>query len=137
MTTYRSQQNNQTVSRHTVRRIALTAIGLAAVSLLSINAQAGDDPYAAPQKAVEYTDLDLSVPTDANALYVRLQRAAKEVCGPIEMRDLRKKQKQRACYRESLAAAVATVNHNSLTAIYNADKSIKLAEQRKGMAPRS
>lgn len=124
-------------SRHTKRRIAWTAIGIAAASLLSINAQAGDDPYAAPQKAVDYSDLDLSVPADADRLYTRLQSAAKRVCGRADIRDLRKTSKQRECYRESLAAAVATVNHNSVTALYKADKSIKLAERRDGTAPRS
>ena len=124
-------------SPHTARRVAWTAIGIAAASLLSINAQAGDDPYAAPQKAVDYTDLDLSVATDADKLYARLQRAAKRVCGGTEVRDLRKVSRQRECYRESLAAAVATVNHNAVTALYKADKSIKLAERRENTAPRS
>lgn len=124
-------------SRHKGRRIAWTAVGLAAVSLLSINAQAGDDPDAAPQKAVDYSDLNLSVPADADRLYTRLQRAAKHVCGPSDARDLRKASKQRDCYRESLATAVAAVNHHSVTALYRSDKSIKLAQRRVEPAPRS
>lgn len=124
-------------SSPTARRIAWTAIGIAMASLLSINAQAGDDPYAAPQKAVDYADLDLSVPADADTLYARLQKAAKRVCGRIDVRDLHNASKQRDCYRESLAAAVAAVNHNSVTALYKADKSIKLAERRDATAPRS
>jgi UrcA family protein len=124
-------------SRHTTRRTAWTAIGIAAASLLAINAQAGKDPYAAPQKAVHYDDLDLSVAADADRLYGRLQRAAKRVCGRPDVRNLRNASKQRICYRESLAAAVATVNHNSVTALYEADKSIKLAQRRADTAPRS
>jgi UrcA family protein len=128
---------NTQSSPHTARRVAWTAIGIAAASLLSINALASDDPYAAPQKAVGYADLDLSVAADADRLYARLQRAAKRVCGRTEVRDLRNASKQRECYRESLAAAVATVNHNSVTALYKADKSIKLADRRENAAPRS
>lgn len=137
MTAHSSRSRSDAGSRLTARRIAWTAIGLAAASLLSINAQAGADPYAAPQKAVDYSDLNLAVPADANVLYTRLQKAAKSVCGPIEIRDLRKRSKQRECYRESLAAAVATVNHNTVTALYKADKSIQLAEQRNAVVPRS
>ena len=124
-------------SRRTARRVAWTAIGVASASLLSVNAQAADDPYAAPQRTVDYSDLDLSVPADADTLYARLQRAAKRVCGRGDGKDLRKASRQRECYRESLAAAVATVNHNSVTALYKADKSIQLAERRDDAAPRS
>jgi UrcA family protein len=124
-------------SRHTTRRIAWTAIGIATTSLLAINAHAADDLHAAPQRAVDYADLDLSVPADADRLYTRLQNAAKRVCGRIDIRDLRRTIKQRECYQESLAAAVATVNHNSVTALYKADKSIKLADRRDDAAPRS
>jgi hypothetical protein len=59
------------------------------------------------------------------------------VCGRIDIRDLRRTIKQRECYQESLSAAVATVNHNSVTALYKADKSIKLADRRDDAAPRS
>lgn len=124
-------------SRRTAHRIAWTAISLATAALLSVNAQAGDDPYAAPQKAVDYTDLDLSVPADADTLYSRLQKAAKRVCGPVATLDLSKLRKYRECYQESLANAVATVNHNSVTALYKADKGVKLADRRKDAAPRS
>ena len=124
-------------SRRTARRIAWTAISLATASLLSVNAQADNDPYSVPRKAVDYTDLDLSVPADANRLYKRLQNAVKSVCGTSTTLDLSKIRKYRHCYQKSLADAVATVNHNSVTALYKADKSVKLADRRKDSAPRS
>jgi len=118
------------------RRIVWTAIGLAAASLLSINAHAGD-ALAAAQKTVDYTDLNLAVTADVNVLYTRLQAAAKAVCGSVDGRQLRQVQQQRKCYRDALSAAVATVNHNSVTARYHSDKGIRVVERRASMPSRS
>ena len=115
------------------RRIVWTAIGLAATSLLSINAHAS----ATAQKAVDYTDLNLAVPADVSVLYKRLQIAAKVVCGSVDGRQLRQVQQQRKCYRDALSTAVATVNHNSVTALYHSDKSIRVVERRAAMPTRS
>jgi len=118
------------------RRIVWTAIGLAATSLLSINAHASD-AIATAQKAVDYTDLNLAVPADVSVLYKRLQIAAKVVCGSVDGRQLRQVQQQRKCYRDALSTAVATVNHNSVTALYHSDKSIRVVERRAAMPSRS
>lgn len=117
------------------RRISWIAIGMAAASLLAIDAQAQDSQW--PQTAVSYADLNLAVPADADRLYARLQKAANRVCGQFKAMDLRARQQQRKCYRESLAQAVATVDHAAITALYRSDRSVKLAEQRSAVMPRS
>jgi UrcA family protein len=121
------------------RHMMWTAIGVATVSLLSVNAHAAG-AYAtdAPaQRTVDYTDLDLSAPTDANVLYARLQKAAKMVCEPFESRDLRMLGQHKVCYQQALSSAVATVNHTAITALYQSDKNLRFASRRSDVPSRS
>lgn len=118
------------------RRIAWVAISLAAGTLLSISAQAGN-AYAPAQKAVDYSDLDLGTPADVKILYTRLRAAAKGVCGTADTKDLQQIKRQRECYREAMASAVATVNHNAVTALYQSDRSLRLVQRKGDMPSRS
>lgn len=122
-------------SRSCSRRIAWTALGLAA-TVLAGTARA-DESIAARQKTVDYADLNLALPADADALYTRLRMAAKAVCGEYEGREIRQLQLQRKCYRDTLATAVAQVNHNSVTALHRSDTNSRLVLRRTGAAPRS
>lgn len=117
------------------RRVAWAAISLAAATLLSMNTQASG-AYAPAQKAVDYSDLDLAAPADVKALYTRLRTAAKDVCG-TDTKYLRQIKRQRECYREAMASAVATVNHNSVTALYASDRSLRLVQRKGDMPSRS
>jgi UrcA family protein len=66
---------------------------------------------------VSYRDLDLSSPEGANALYRRIQAAAKEVCGRPGA-DLLEQSVWRGCYRHAIADAVGKVNSPLLTAVH-------------------
>ena len=66
---------------------------------------------------VSYGDLDLSSPTGANALYRRIQGAAKQVCGYAGA-DLIEQSIWRGCYRHAIAGAVGKVNNPLLTAVH-------------------
>lgn len=66
---------------------------------------------------VNFRDLDLSLPEDANVLYRRIQGAAKLVCGNPGA-DLIEQSIWRACYRNAISDAVTKVNNPLLTAAY-------------------
>jgi UrcA family protein len=66
---------------------------------------------------VSYRDLDLSSPEGANALYRRIQAAAKEVCGHAGA-DLLEQSLWKGCYRNAIADAVGKVNNPLLTAAH-------------------
>jgi len=65
---------------------------------------------------VSYRDLDLSRPAAANALYWRIQAAAKQVCGHPEAR-LIERRIWRDCYCNALSDAICKVTNPLLTAL--------------------
>jgi len=70
---------------------------------------------------VSYADLDLSSPAGANALYRRIQAAAKQVCGHAGA-DLIEQSIWKACYRNAIGDAVAKVNNPVLTAVHTGNR---------------
>lgn len=108
----------------TARRIVLTAVGVATLSLFAINAQAG---AAAPQVSVSYQGLNLSKQADAEVLYSRLRAAARIVCRQFEGFELSRVRQHEQCYGQALSNAVAAVDHANLTALYRSDATIRLA----------
>lgn len=124
--------NRQRAARHAL----LAALALSIASLFGFDAHAGDDE-SIPRLVISYSDLDLSNPADADVLYSRLQSAANSVCGPLVVGDLRQVRAQRKCYHQSLASAVEKVDHIAITALFKADKSVKLAERRSRTPARS
>ena len=74
-----------------------------------------------PQQAsvtVSYRDLDLSTPEGANALYHRIQTAARKVCGYAGA-DVIEQAIWKGCYRSAIATAVAKVDSPLLTAVHS------------------
>jgi UrcA family protein len=67
-----------TTSQNTTRAAAVLLCGAIALCTLQVTAQAAEGP---PSKKVSYADLDISKPAGAKALYGRIVRAAKDVCG--------------------------------------------------------
>lgn len=64
-----------------------------------------------PSLVVKYADLDLTRPTGADVLIARIERAADEVCGSSNgARSLTEVALHRACKKETMAAAVRSVN---------------------------
>ena len=76
--------------------------------------------YAAPAPSVKvrFSDLDIERGNGANTLYQRLQRAAKQVCGSADGRNIAASQATKACYNEALGAAVEKVNNEQLSELH-------------------
>jgi UrcA family protein len=93
-----------------------TALLALIVCLLGITPAWSNTPDA-PSVTVRYADLDLSSPAGANALYQRIEAAAKQVCragtDPIEQIS------QRGCYRRAVGDAVRKVNSPLLIAVHS------------------
>ena len=105
---------------------AATAVGIATMSLFSISAQAGAD---APQVTIPLERYDLSKQSGADLLYVRLQRAAREVCRPLESRELSFKRLHEQCFENALQNAVASVDNVKLTALHQSDNELRIASR--------
>ena len=67
---------------------------------------------------VSYRDLDLSRPAGIDRLYVRLQRAAREVCSPRELRFLGMRSDRARCYESALDNAVANIDNPGLSGFH-------------------
>ncbi|HTE39726.1 MAG TPA: UrcA family protein, partial [Steroidobacteraceae bacterium] len=78
----------------------------------------GADRNASEPITVYYGKLDLSKEADANKLYGQLQVAARQICAPLDGRELRRKAAWKACYSETLANAVLQVNREAVTALH-------------------
>jgi UrcA family protein len=130
------------MSRHSIlspkvvrypRSTLLSALGAATLSAFCSVAGAQETPE---QLVVQYADLNLSTEQDAKKLYTRLQRASAYVCREFEGREPAKVRLRQKCYDDSLADAVANVDHAVLSALH-ADKNIRLAQGRGVSQPRS
>jgi UrcA family protein len=71
--------------------------------------------YTQLSETVSYADLDINKAEGAQALYNRLNRAAKNVCAPLRDRDLKSIVEHRDCVSEAIANAVGAVNQPLLT----------------------
>jgi UrcA family protein len=71
--------------------------------------------YTQLSETVSYADLDINKAEGAQALYNRLNRAAKNVCAPLRDRDLKRNMAHRSCVSEAIANAVGEVNQPLLT----------------------
>lgn len=70
------------------------------------------------QIVVRYGDLDLAHIDGATALYTRLRLAARQVCAPLESRELAGAQRFNTCVADALATAVATVDRPLVSDYY-------------------
>jgi UrcA family protein len=68
---------------------------------------------------VAYTDLDLSKPSDVQALYARVQEAAAAVCEPESRERATPSDWQRQCVRQAIDRAVQGIYDKRLTAVHN------------------
>jgi UrcA family protein len=68
-----------------------------------------------PSQAVRFQDLNLNRDAGVQVLYKRIQRAANQVCGDVDGRDLVAARAHEACVERAVADAVATVNNHMLT----------------------
>lgn len=77
-----------------------------------------DDRQQPLSKIVAYGDLNIDSDQGAKVLYARLRSAARDVCFPLESRDLVRNRWQR-CFAAAVASAVAQVNAVRVTALHN------------------
>ena len=133
-----SVKSSNTFARtNAARRAGWTLLGAATLALLGANVYA-DNAYDAPAtKVVSYKDLNLADASGAQMLYSRLQGAAKQVCSGLNGKDLRRVELYRDCYEETLATAVASVDQAKVTALFRADRTIRLAQSPERNASRS
>jgi UrcA family protein len=99
--------------------LATAVFGALTSSLIAVCTTAEADT---PQSTVKYADLDLSIPAGAAALYARIERAARQVCLPLDGGNLSSKARMSACVHKAIADAVAKVNQPALFDAYNAHK---------------
>lgn len=96
---------------------------LVAASALALGLAAGpalaDGPDAAPAVQVSYADLDVSKQAGAEALYRRIQAAARSVCERADGRDIDRFMRYRQCYSEAIEAALKQANLKTLYAVHN------------------
>ncbi len=71
----------------------------------------------APSVAVSYRDLDLSRPADVRVLYLRLQRAAQDVCMAPPTNELARHAAYERCVQVTLSDTVARVNSTALARV--------------------
>lgn len=99
----------------------LTVLGGAALqaSAESMTMVTADKLGTAIEKTVNIADLNISSPEGQDALYSRISRAAKQVCGPSNRRDagsLRMARRNRDCYEDALSRALSEVNKSAVAA---------------------
>ena len=73
---------------------------------------------------VSYGDLNLQRKAGAQTLYVRLQGAARNVCGGRVYRPLSAYRQWRECYSKALNGAVGNVGNPQVDAIHSGDGSL-------------
>jgi UrcA family protein len=80
----------------------LLAVFLGSLSAVAAAGGPGDEPA---KRTVKFAELDLSQAAGAVALYMRIQRAAQEVCEPLIARDLHSIAISKRCAEQAIACA--------------------------------
>lgn len=93
--------------------MATALLGIAAVQSV---AAAG--ALVPAQRAVGYSDLDITAAAGARALYGRLKAAARQVCFQLDGKAPVQRERYRACVAQAMSNAVASVNEPMLTEVY-------------------
>jgi UrcA family protein len=102
-----------------LRASAAAAALFATLLVFTVSAHAEPASVATSAIAVRYFDLDLSSAQGAQALYMRIVAAAKQLCSEEGVRDLRRGAAADACAEQALARAVAGVHNPRLAALYS------------------
>lgn len=110
--------NTTTTSLRFRALLATATLGAFACSLTAVCS--ANEPSDTPKTTVVYANATLSNPEEAAALYARIQRAARQVCLPLDGRDPSSKAQMIACEHKAIANAVAKIDQPALFAVYNA-----------------
>jgi UrcA family protein len=104
--------------RNFTRRRPLLGLTLAVSGLLAADAAFAADPADGTRElTIHYRDVDLSTSDGAMALYGRISRAARFVCGE-RGRSLAEQSDWQRCDQAAIAGAVRRVDNPLLTTIY-------------------
>jgi len=109
--------NTTTTSLSFRAALATAMFGALTISLATVCTAAETDP---PQITVKYADLKVSNPQGAAVLYARIQRAARQVCLPVDTGDLSSQARMAACVHQAIVAAIAKVDQPALFDAFNA-----------------
>jgi UrcA family protein len=103
----------------------LTAAVLFSALALSFAAMSpAQDSTGVLREKVKYSDLDISRPAGAGALYARIAIAANDVCSDQSHGDLSSKAIFSRCVHQAIANAVAEVDQPALYSVYNAKNAV-------------
>jgi UrcA family protein len=94
----------------------LILLGTAALSSTTVLAA---DPPTVASLSVSYVRADLQNADAAEALYHRIQRAARQVCQQPNVSDIDRYRLYKACYDRAVDTAVANVDATALTAVHH------------------
>jgi UrcA family protein len=109
----------RTIAYSRSHRVWISALAVLCVGGALPSAFAKDQPDSGTSIRVKYADLDLSQPAGAEALYLRIQRAARTVCSrDVEAWDGLRAKHERECNQDAIADAVRHVHNANLTAMY-------------------
>jgi UrcA family protein len=98
--------------------VATTVLAIACLASAG-TAVAWDYSGEALTKKVTYGDLNLDNEVGAKALYNRIRSAAKEVCAPLESKELARRIYWQTCVHQAVTSAVEQVNRPMVTAVHN------------------
>ena len=94
----------------------LVATGIFVVLAPSLSTVSGADPSSA-SRVVKFADLNISNPSGAHVLYMRILAAAQVVCSYQAFATDTDKAR---CVHDAIADAVAKIDQPKLSAVYNA-----------------
>ncbi|HKT74102.1 MAG TPA: UrcA family protein [Steroidobacteraceae bacterium] len=94
------------------------SVGLALAGSLFVTAHADTSALSVPQQVVHYGDLNLNSSAGIAALFRRVHKAAEQVCGQVDRRELERAALWDACVSQATERAVDTINVPALTHYY-------------------
>ena len=97
----------------------LSGLILLGTAALSSTVALAADPPTEVSMSVSYVKADLQNPALAEALYLRIQRAARQVCQQPNAREVDRYRLYKACYDRAVETAVANVDATELTAVHH------------------
>lgn len=110
--------NTRNTVRNNTMRMTCVILAVASGTMLAGVTQAAHAGDNLPKQVVTYKDLNLNSDAGTKVLYKRIQGAADQVCGKVDVRDLQGMSVRNACLDRAISQAVAAVNSPKLTQVY-------------------
>jgi UrcA family protein len=107
------------ITTNNPRKSIVSIIATTLVVFAAASSALAAEPSDRLTKKVTYGDLNLESPEGAKALYARLRFAAREVCSPLEGRELSHGSAWKVCVNDAMESAVAKINKPLVSALHN------------------